>query len=337
MNLLVTGGAGFIGCNVIRHVIDRPEVTRLVNLDCLTYAGNLENIADVAKHPKHIFERVDLRDKAEVLRVVRAHRISHVLHLAAESHVDRSIAGPDAFIHTNVVGTFHLLEACRAFWKESAGGARFVHVSTDEVYGSLGELGAFTEASPYAPSSPYSASKAAADMLVQAYHRTYEMPAIITNCANNYGPFQFPEKLIPVAIHCILSRRAVPLYGDGLQVRDWLHVRDHAEALWLALTRGRIGETYNIGARNEWTNLRIVECLCGLVDELAPQLGGNSRRLIAHVADRPGHDRRYAIDPSKIERELGWKPARDFDAGLRETVRWYLDHEDWLRVASARH
>ncbi|MBI3874594.1 MAG: dTDP-glucose 4,6-dehydratase, partial [Verrucomicrobia bacterium] len=295
------------------------------------------NVTDVAKHPKYVFERVDLRDKKEVLRVVREHCITHVLHLAAESHVDRSIAGPDAFIHTNVVGTFHLLETCRAFWKESADGARFVHVSTDEVYGSLGEQGAFTETSPYTPSSPYSASKAAADMLVRAYDRTYGMPVVITNCANNYGPFQFPEKLIPVAIHCILSRRAVPVYGDGQQVRDWLHVRDHAEALWLALIRGRDGETYNIGARNEWTNLRIVERLCDLVDELAPQLGGNSRKLISFVADRPGHDRRYAIDPSKIERELGWKPARDFDAGLHETVRWYLDHEDWLRRASARH
>jgi len=335
MNLLVTGGCGFIGSNLIRHVIDRPEVARLVNLDCLTYAGHAENVAVVAAHPKYSFERVDLRDKAAVRRVVREHAITHVLHLAAESHVDRSIAGPDAFIHTNVLGTFHLIEACRELWATPAAGARFVHVSTDEVYGSLGAGGAFTEHSPYAPNSPYSASKAASDLLVRAAHRTYGLPAIITNCSNNFGPFQFPEKLIPVVIQSLLARKPVPVYGDGMHVRDWLFVRDHAEALWLALTRGRVGETYNIGARNEWPNLRLIEFVCDLVDELAPQPGGNSRRLISFVADRPGHDRRYAIDPAKIERELGWRPRHPFADALRETVRWYLDNQEWVRAVIA--
>jgi dTDP-glucose 4,6-dehydratase len=339
MNLLLTGGAGFIGSNVVRHLIDRPEVVRLVNLDCLTYAGHLENVADVAGHPKYVFERVDLRDKAAVVRVVRAHRITHVLHLAAESHVDRSITGPADFIQTNIVGTFNLLEACRDAWLTSDFGLRtsdfrFHHVSTDEVYGSLGPDGAFTEASPYAPNSPYAASKAGSDMLVRAYYRTYGLPAVITNCANNYGPCQFPEKLIPLAIQCLLARRPIPIYGDGSQIRDWLHVRDHAEALWQVLTRGRLGEVYNIGARTEWTNLRLVETLCDLVDELAPHLGGHSRRLITFVPDRPGHDRRYAIDPGKIERELGWKPAHAFERGLRETVQWYLAHPEWLEAVT---
>jgi dTDP-glucose 4,6-dehydratase len=335
MNLLVTGGAGFIGCHVLRHVVDRPEVARLVNFDCLTYAGHLENVADVADHPKYRFECADLRDKSAVARAVHGHAITHVLHVAAESHVDRSIAGPDAFIHTNIVGTFNLIEACREEWAGADGARRFVHVSTDEVYGSLGEQDAFTEGSPIAPNSPYSASKAAGELLARAYHRTYGFPVVVTNCSNNYGPFQFPEKLIPVAIQRLLERRPVPLYGDALHVRDWLHVRDHAEGLWLALTRGKPGETYNLGARNEWPNLRIVERLAALVDELATELGGGSQRLIEFVADRPGHDRRYALDPSKAERELGWRATRDFDAGLRETVQWYLANRDWTRAVSA--
>jgi dTDP-glucose 4,6-dehydratase len=339
MNLLVTGGAGFIGSNLIHHIIDRPEITRLVNLDCLTYAGHLENLERVAGHPKYVFEKVDLRDKAAVFDVVRRHGITHVLHLAAESHVDRSITGPGDFIHTNIVGTFHLLEACRLCWLEGQGsvspppgGFRFHHVSTDEVYGSLGPTGYFTESSPYAPNSPYSASKAASDMLVRAYHHTYGLPTVITNCSNNYGPYQYPEKLIPVVILNALNRRPIPVYGDGMNVRDWLYVLDHAEALWQVLTRGRVGETYNIGGNNEWPNLRIVERICDLVDEFRPDLGGNSRRLITFVKDRPGHDRRYAIDASKIRRELGWTPAHSFDEGLRETVRWYLDHQDWVRA-----
>jgi dTDP-glucose 4,6-dehydratase len=339
MKLLITGGAGFIGSNLIHHVIDRAEIAKLVNLDCLTYAGHLENLEKISKHPKYIFEKVDLRDKAAVRRVVEKHAITHVMHLAAESHVDRSITGPGDFIHTNVVGTFNLLEACRACWlkpkseiRDSKSDFRFHHVSTDEVYGSLGATGFFTETTPYAPNSPYSASKAASDMLVRAYHHTYGMPAVITNCSNNYGPFQFPEKLIPVVIQSILARKPVPVYGDGMNVRDWLYVRDHAEALWLTLARGKSGETYNIGGHNEWANLRIVELICDIIDELAPKLGGDSRKLISFVKDRPGHDRRYAIDAAKIQRELGWTPAHKFEDGIRETVQWYLGNQAWVKA-----
>ncbi len=334
MNILLTGGAGFIGANVIHHLIAKPEVTRLVNLDCLTYAGHLENLTAVTGHTKYVFEQVNLRDQTAVLNLFQKHKPSHVLHLAAESHVDRSIAGPADFIHTNIVGTFHLLEACRAFWGEGKSGVRFHHVSTDEVYGSLGPTGFFTETTPYAPNSPYSASKAASDMLVRAYHHTYGLPAVITNCSNNYGPYQFPEKLIPVIIQSVLHREPIPVYGDGLNVRDWLYVRDHAEALWQVLTQGRDGQTYNIGGRNEWANIRIVELICDLIDEMAPHVGGNSRKLITFVRDRPGHDRRYAIDAGKIERELGWTPAWTFEAGIRETVRWYLEHQEWVRAVS---
>ena len=337
MNLLITGGAGFIGSNVIHQIIDQPEVQRLVNLDCLTYAGHLINLEQVSRNPKYVFEKVDLRDKENVRAVVEKHAITQVMHLAAESHVDRSITGPDAFIHTNVVGTFHLLEACRACWLEKSRSApgqapRFLHVSTDEVYGSLGPTGHFTEATPYAPNSPYSASKASSDLLVRAYHHTYGLPAVITNCSNNYGPYQFPEKLIPVVIQSVLERKPVPVYGDGMNVRDWLYVRDHAQALWLVLRQGNPGETYNIGGHNEWANLRIVELICDLIDEMAPRLGGNSRRLIQFVKDRPGHDRRYAIDATKIQKELGWTPAHNFQQGIRETVKWYLDNQAWVRA-----
>ena len=331
MSLLITGGCGFIGSHAVRYFLQQPPVHRLVNLDCLTYAGHQANVADVANDPKYAFEKVDLRNKGELQRVVRQHEISHVLHLAAESHVDRSIAGPDDFVHTNVVGTFHLLEACRAHWNGQWSGKRFHHVSTDEVYGSLGATGFFTETTPYAPNSPYSASKAASDMLVRAYHHTYGLPAVMTNCSNNYGPFQFPEKFIPVIIQSILERRSIPVYGDGLNVRDWLFVGDHVEALWLVLIQGQLGQTYNIGGQNEWPNLRIVEKLCGLLDGLAPHPDGPARNLIRHVKDRPGHDRRYAIDSSKIERELGWKPAHTFESGLDETVRWYRANQDWVR------
>ena len=330
MNLLVTGGAGFIGSNLIHHIIERPEITRLVNLDCLTYAGHLINLEEVSRHPKYVFEKVDLREKAAVLEVVKSYSITHVMHLAAESHVDRSISGPGDFIHSNVVGTFNLLEACRETWASPTSIPRFHHISTDEVYGSLGATGYFTETTPYAPNSPYSASKGASDMLVRAYHHTYCLPIVITNCSNNYGPFQFPEKLIPVVIQSVLQRKAVPVYGDGMNVRDWLYVRDHAEALWLVLTRGRLGETYNIGGHNEWANIRIVEVICDLIDEMAPHLGGSSRQLITFVKDRAGHDRRYAIDASKIEKELGWTPAHKFEQGIRETVRWYLDNQEWV-------
>ena len=337
MNLLITGGAGFIGSNLIQHIIDQPSIKRLVNLDCLTYAGHLCNLESVSTHPKYTFEKVDLRDKPSVTRVVRDHAITHVMHLAAESHVDRSISAPGDFIHTNVVGTFNLLEACRAFWLAPSGPdkqtpKRFHHVSTDEVYGSLGPQGYFTEATPYAPNSPYSASKAGSDMLVRAYHHTYGMPVVITNCSNNYGPYQYPEKLIPVVIQSVLNRKPVPVYGDGLNVRDWLYVRDHAAALWLVLNRGRDGETYNIGGDNEWPNIKIVELICDTVDQLFPQAGGNSRKLITFVKDRPGHDRRYAIDATRLKTELSWKPAHSFEAGLRETVSWYLANQAWVQT-----
>lgn len=330
MNLLVTGGAGFIGSNLIHHIIGQPGIQRLVNLDALTYAGHLANLRSLEGDSRYVFERVDLRDKAEVVRVVRQHEITHVLHLAAESHVDRSISGPGDFISTNIVGTFHLLEACRDLWNGSWAGHRFHHVSTDEVYGSLGATGYFLETTPYAPNSPYSASKASSDMLVRAYHHTYGLPTVVTNCSNNYGPFQFPEKLIPVVIQSLLARKSVPVYGDGMNVRDWLFVRDHCEALWQVLNRGQEGETYNIGGHNEWANIRIVELICDLVDELKPSLGGNSRNLITFVKDRPGHDRRYAIDAGKIERELGWRPAYTFERGIRETVAWYLENQAWV-------
>jgi dTDP-glucose 4,6-dehydratase len=362
MNLLITGGAGFIGSNLIQHIIDKPQIQRLVNLDCLTYAGHLANLERVTSHPKYAFEKVDLRDKPAVLRIVEQHQITHVMHLAAESHVDRSITGPGDFVHTNVVGTFNLLEACRAVWPIDASRLnrelsedarhvsritthppfRFHHVSTDEVYGSLGPTGFFTETTPYAPNSPYSASKAASDMLVRAYHHTYGLPVVITNCSNNYGPYQFPEKLIPVVIQSCLARKQIPVYGDGMNVRDWLYVLDHAEALWQVLTRGAEAETYNIGGHNEWANLRIVELIADLVDDLAPRLGGNTRQLITFVKDRPGHDRRYAIDASKIQRELGWVPAHTFEKGIRETVQWYLDNQAWVKTvlekpADAKH
>jgi dTDP-glucose 4,6-dehydratase len=337
MNLLVTGGAGFIGSNLIHHLLGRSDIAKLVNLDALTYAGHLANLRGAESHANYVFERVDIRDKAEVVRVVRQHAITHVLHLAAESHVDRSISGPGDFISTNIVGTFNLLEAVRDAWlspnselRGASGERRFHHVSTDEVFGSLGPTGYFTETTPYAPNSPYSASKASSDLLVRAYHHTYGLPVVITNCSNNYGPFQFPEKLIPVVIQSLLARRSVPVYGDGLNVRDWLFVTDHCEALWQVLNRGQNGDTYNIGGHNEWANIRIVELICDLVDELAPQLGGNSRQLITFVKDRAGHDRRYAIDAAKIERDLGWKPAYTFEKGIRETVQWYLDHQPWV-------
>lgn len=342
MNLLVTGGAGFIGSNLIRHVIDRPGISKLVNLDCLTYAGHLANLRSVERHTRYTLETVDLRDRGGVLRVVRQHGITHVMHLAAESHVDRSISGPADFIHTNILGTFHLLEAVRECWlsagpvgQPSAGACRFHHVSTDEVYGSLGEAGYFTEGTPYAPNSPYSSSKASSDLLVRAYHHTYGLPTVITNCSNNYGPFQFPDKLIPVVIQKVLHRQPIPVYGDGMNVRDWLYVSDHCEALWEVVTRGANGETYNIGGHNEWPNLRIVELICDLIDELRPELGGGSRKLITFVKDRPGHDRRYAIDASKIQRELGWTPAHTFETGIRETIQWYLANDAWAREVLA--
>jgi dTDP-glucose 4,6-dehydratase len=341
MKLLVTGGAGFIGSNLIRHIISQPQIQKLVNLDCLTYAGHLANLEDV-RDPKYSFEKVDLRDRNGVRQVMQEHKINGIMHLAAESHVDRSISGPGDFITTNILGTFNLLEACREFWplpstggQAGSGPYRFQHVSTDEVYGSLGPTGHFTETTPYAPNSPYSASKASSDMLVRAYHHTYGLDTVITNCSNNYGPYQFPEKLIPVIIQNLIARKPIPVYGDGLNVRDWLYVRDHAEGLWQVLLRGKSGETYNIGGHNEWANIRIVELICDLYDELRPEAGGDSRKLISFVKDRPGHDRRYAIDATKMKSELGWKPAHTFEKGIRETLQWYLQNQDWVQKVLA--
>ncbi len=329
--IIVTGGAGFIGSAVVRRLI-RATDWRVVNVDCLTYAGNPEAVAEVAADPRYVFEQVDIRDAAGVAGVFARHRPDGVIHLAAESHVDRSIAGPAAFIQTNIVGTYHLLEAARDAWQGRAAGQRsgfrFLHVSTDEVYGSLGETGVFPEDSPMLPNSPYSASKAASDHLARAWHRTYGLPVLITHCSNNYGPWQHEEKLIPRMILNALAGRPLPIYGDGRQVRDWLYVEDHAEALLRVFERGRVGEVYNIGGQAERRNIEVVRLLCELLEEMAPDRPAGVQRyadLITHVADRPGHDQRYALDTGKIERELGWRPKESFETGLRRTVEWYLE------------
>ena len=331
--ILVTGGAGFIGSALIRHLLGRTA-DHVVNVDKLTYAGNLQSLASVADSPRYAFEHVDICDAGEIARVFREHQPDAVMHLAAESHVDRSISGPAAFIETNIVGTYTLLEAARAYWDALDGakeaGFRFHHISTDEVYGSLGESGFFTETTAYQPNSPYSASKAASDHLVRAWHHTYGLPVVTTNCSNNYGPYHFPEKLIPLTILNALSGKPLPVYGKGDNIRDWLYVDDHARALRLVLERGRAGETYNIGGWNEKTNLEVVQAICAILDELRPQ-GAPHARLITYVPDRPGHDKRYAIDAGKIERELGWKPQESFESGLRKTVEWFLANDDWVR------
>jgi dTDP-glucose 4,6-dehydratase len=330
-SLLITGGAGFIGSNFVRYALaHRPD--RIVVVDKLTYAGSLVNLDDVLKDSRVTFIRADIADRDAITRVFAEHRPSAVVNLAAETHVDRSIDGPRAFIDANIVGTFVLLEAARAHTAalDDAGRAtfRFLHVSTDEVYGTLGASGLFSEETPYAPNSPYAASKASADHLVRAYFHTFGLPVVITNCSNNYGPYQFPEKLIPLMILNAIEGRPLPIYGDGGNVRDWLQVEDHCSGILLALETGRLGEKYNIGGGNERTNLQIVDLICDILDELAP--AGTSRRTLkTFVADRPGHDRRYAIDASKIRRELGWRPRHTFESGLRETVRWYLAHRSW--------
>jgi dTDP-glucose 4,6-dehydratase len=334
--ILVTGGAGFIGAN---FVIDWLSATGepVVNLDKLTYAGNLENLASLAGDERHVFVRGDIGDTQLVARLLATHQPRAVVHLAAESHVDRSIHGPEDFIQTNIVGTFRLLEAVRAWWgglPEPARTAfRFLHVSTDEVYGSLAPSEpAFTEQHRHEPNSPYSASKAASDHLVRAYHHTYSLPVLTTNCSNNYGPCHFPEKLIPLMIVNALAGKPLPVYGDGMQVRDWLYVRDHCSAIRRVLEAGRTGETYNVGGWNEKPNIEIVTTVCALLDELRPRADGQPyRSQITYVKDRPGHDRRYAIDARKLERELGWKPAETFDTGIRKTVQWYLDNQDWVQ------
>ena len=328
MKILVTGGAGFIGSAVVRLAVARGH--KVVNLDALTYAANLENVAEVADSPLYTFEHADIRDRAALDRIFAAHRPDAVMHLAAESHVDRSIDGPGVFIETNVNGTYNMLEAARAFWitQGRPEGFRFHHISTDEVFGSLGETGQFTEETPYDPRSPYSASKAASDHLVRAWHETYGLPVVLTNCSNNYGPFHFPEKLVPVVILNALHGRPIPVYGDGGNVRDWLFVEDHADALLLCLEKGGGGRSYNIGGENVAKNIDLVRTICAEMDRLRPDAAPHDR-LITFVTDRPGHDRRYAIDPTRIRNELGWRPSVTVEEGLRRTVEWYLAHKGW--------
>ncbi|HET6397844.1 MAG TPA: dTDP-glucose 4,6-dehydratase [Pseudoxanthomonas sp.] len=331
---LVTGGAGFIGGNFVLEAVARG--VRVVNLDALTYAGNLDTLSSLEGNPGHVFVQGDIGDRALVRRLLAEHRPDAVVNFAAESHVDRSIDGPAAFVQTNVVGTLGLLEAVRDHWRALDGAAReafrFLHVSTDEVYGTLGETGKFTETTPYAPNSPYSASKAASDHLVRAFHHTYGLPVLTTNCSNNYGPYHFPEKLIPLVIQRALAGETLPVYGDGQQVRDWLYVSDHCEAIRTVLASGRPGETYNVGGNAERRNLEVVKTICRLLDERRPREDGKPRESqIAFVADRPGHDRRYAIDASKIRNELGWEPKHTFEQGIAATVDWYLAHQDWVR------
>ncbi|MFN4058679.1 MAG: dTDP-glucose 4,6-dehydratase [Roseinatronobacter sp.] len=336
MKLLVTGGAGFIGSAVVRLAIARGH--QVVNVDALTYAACLENVASVGNSPNYRFEQADIRDRAALARILAEHRPDAVMHLAAESHVDRSIDGPGDFISTNVTGTYELLEATRAYWTAQGrpDSFRFHHISTDEVFGSLGRDGQFTETTPYDPRSPYSASKAASDHLVRAWHHTYGLPVVLTNCSNNYGPFHFPEKLIPVVILNALAGKALPIYGDGSNVRDWLYVEDHADALLLVVQKGEVGRSYNIGGENERSNLQLVRTLCAILDELAPKPRGTYAEQITFVPDRPGHDARYAIDPSRIRDELGWHPSVTVEEGLRRTVAWYLANESWWRPLQAR-
>ena len=333
MKILVTGGAGFIGSALIRYIIDNTD-SCVVNVDKLTYAGNLESLKSVVTNKKYSFEHADICNKVELERIFNEHKPDVIMHLAAESHVDRSIDSPDDFIQTNIVGTYNLLEVARSYWLDQAGTKkslfRFHHISTDEVYGDLeGDDDLFTEDTPYAPSSPYSASKAASDHLVRAWHRTYNLPIIITNCSNNYGPYHFPEKLIPLVILNALDGKSLPIYGAGDQVRDWLYVEDHARGLFTVMSKGVIGETYNIGGHNEKANIEVVKLICDLLDEFVPLNAGSYHAQITHVADRPGHDRRYAIDASKIAAELSWIPEETFESGIRKTVLWYLDNQGW--------
>jgi len=340
--IFVTGGAGFIGSALVRHLLTETAC-RVINVDALTYAGNLASLDEVLPSERHVFEQVDISDGAEVARLFEEHRPDAVMHLAAESHVDRSIDGAAPFIRTNIVGTFTLLEAARKYWAGLTGDARdafrFLHVSTDEVFGSLGADGFFTESTPYDPRSPYSASKASSDHLVRAWHHTHGLPVLVTNCSNNYGPYQFPEKLIPVVILNALAGRSIPIYGKGDNVRDWLFVDDHLRALLTVLEEGQVGETYNIGGHNEKTNLEVVHTTCGILDELVETPAANPHSsLITYVKDRPGHDRRYAIDAGKIQRELDWTPHESFESGMRKTVEWYLANRSWCdRILSGEY
>lgn len=335
MKILVTGGAGFIGSAVVRLAIGCGH--EVVNLDALTYAGCLANVAEVADSPRYAFEHVDIRNKAAVEEVLRRHQPDAVMHLAAESHVDRSIDGPGDFIETNITGTYNMLEAARRYWHDMGRpeGFRFHHISTDEVFGSLGETGMFTEDTPYDPRSPYSASKASSDHLVRAWHETYGLPVVLTNCSNNYGPYHFPEKLIPVVILNALAGRDIPVYGQGLNVRDWLYVEDHADALLTVLEKGRVGRSYNIGGENEVTNIDLVRMICSILDRMRPARQPYAK-LITFVQDRAGHDLRYAIDPTRVRDELGWRPSVTLEEGLERTVAWYLENEDWWRALQSR-
>ena len=328
--VIITGGAGFIGSHVVRLFVRKYPQYRIVNLDLLTYAGNLENLRDIENAPNYFFEKADITDPNTLDRIFSQYEPQGVIHLAAESHVDRSISNPVAFVETNVLGTVHLLNTARQHWGSELSDKRFYHVSTDEVYGSLGDEGLFTEDTPYDPRSPYSASKAASDHFVRAWFHTYHLPVVLSNCSNNYGPNHFPEKLIPLIINNIRTNKPLPVYGDGQNVRDWLWVKDHAVAIDVIFHQGRVGETYNIGGNNEWKNLDLVQQMCDIMDDLLDRPAGSSRSLITFVRDRPGHDRRYAIDSSKLQNELGWAPAVRSEEGFRETARWYLENEKWL-------
>jgi dTDP-glucose 4,6-dehydratase len=339
MKILVTGGAGFIGSAVVRLAIARGH--QVVNLDALTYAACLDNVAPVADSPDYAFEQADIRDRAALDRILAQHRPEAILHLAAESHVDRSIDGPGTFIDTNITGTYTLLEAARSYWQAEGRPAafRFHHISTDEVFGSLPADPAvkFTETTPYDPRSPYSASKAGSDHLVRAWHETYGLPVVLTNCSNNYGPYHFPEKLVPVIILNALAGKPLPIYGDGSNIRDWLYVEDHADALLLVVQKGAVGRSYNIGGENERSNLELVRTLCAILDDLRPKASGSYADQITFVTDRPGHDARYAIDPTRIREELGWRPSVTVEEGLRRTVQWYLDNPGWWQALQSRH
>ena len=331
--IFITGGAGFIGSAVIRHLIQNTKVP-VVNIDCLTYAGNLESLKDVSDNNRYTFEKVDIRDHKAIEKLFEKYKPTGIMHLAAESHVDRSIDGPALFIDTNILGTFTLLEASKKYWQslKNKNTFRFHHISTDEVYGALGKKGLFKETTPYQPNSPYSASKAASDHLVRAWHHTYGLPVVTTNCSNNYGPYHYPEKLIPLTILNALQGKPLPVYGDGSQIRDWLYVEDHARALYQVFTEGKLGETYNIGGHSEKKNIEVVHLICKLLEELAPQKPEGIKRykdLITFVADRPGHDVRYAMDATKIKKELGWVPKETFESGMKKTVQWYLANSDW--------